>query len=68
LKYTLYIDESGDFESNRVEWVLFGMLFSDSYDKCEKVFTNKFRAIPYDLGLRSIKNFHLTEFNLIPLP
>ncbi len=62
MNYTLYIDESGDFESNRGEWVLSGMLFSDSYDKCEKVFTNKFRAIPYDLGLRSIKDFHLTEF------
>jgi len=62
MKYTLYIDESGDFESNRGEWVLSGMLFSDSYDKCEKVFSNKFRAMPYDLGLRSIKDFHLTEF------
>jgi len=62
LNYTLYIDESGDFESDRGEWVLSGMLFSDSYDKCEKVFTNKFRAMPYDLELRSIKDFHLTEF------
>lgn len=62
MNYTLYIDESGDFESNRGEWVLSGMLFSDSYDKCEKVFSNKFRAMPYDLGLRSIKDFHLTEF------
>jgi len=62
LNYTLYIDESGDFESDRGEWVLSGMLFSDSYDKCEKVFTNKFRAMPYDLGLGSIKDFHLTEF------
>jgi len=62
LNYTLYIDESGDFESNRGEWVLSGMLFSDSYEKCEKIFSNKFRAMPYDLGLRSIKDFHLTEF------
>jgi len=62
LKYTLYIDESGDFESNRGEWVLSGMLFSESYEKCEKVFSNKFRAMPYDLELRSIKDFHLTKF------
>jgi len=65
LKYILYIDKSGDFESNRGEWILSGMLFSDSYEKCENVFANKFRAMPYDLGLRSIKDFHLTEFRRV---
>jgi len=62
VKYTLYIDESGDFESSRGQWVLAGLLFSDSYENCESIITNKLNSMPKRLGLRSIKDFHLTEF------
>lgn len=62
MKYTLYIDESGDFETQRGQWVLSGMLFSESYDNCEKHLTNKFKGLPKELGLKSMKEFHLTEF------
>ncbi len=62
MKYTLYIDESGDFESKRGQWVLSGMLFSDTYENCEKFLTSKFSDTPKKLGLKSIKDFHLTEF------
>jgi hypothetical protein len=62
MKYTLYIDESGDFETPRGQWVLAGVLISDSYADCEKMLTNKLIDMPKELGLKSIKDFHLTEF------
>ena len=36
MKYTLYIDESGDFQSPKVQWVISGVLFADTYENCEK--------------------------------
>ncbi len=62
MKYTLYIDESGDFETQRGQWVLSGLLLSDSYDNCEKELVNKFQKLPSELDINSIKDFHLTEF------
>jgi hypothetical protein len=62
LRYTLYIDESGDFQSPRGQWVLSGVLFSESYENCEKFLTSKLSDMPKNLGLKSIKDFHLTEF------
>jgi hypothetical protein len=62
MNYTLYIDESGDFISDRGQWVLSGMLFADSYDNCERILTNKLENMPLEFGLKSIKQFHLTEF------
>lgn len=62
MKYTLYIDESGDFETERGQWVLAGVLIADDYDSCEKYLNRKFRNIPESLGVNSIKDFHLTEF------
>ena len=62
MKYTLYIDESGDFESQKGQWVLSGVLLPDLFDRCEKKLSDKFKLIPKDLGLNSIKDFHLTEF------
>ena len=62
MKYTLYIDESGDFETQRGQWVLSGVLFSDTYENCEKLLINKLSSIPKQLGYESIKDFHLTEF------
>ena len=62
MKYTLYIDESGDFETSRGQWVLAGLLISDSYANSEKLLTNKLSEMPRQLGLKSIKDFHLTDF------
>lgn len=62
MNYTLYIDESGDFESQRGQWVLSGVLFADSYEICEKFLVEKLKSSPSELGLKSIKQFHLTEF------
>jgi len=62
MKYTLYIDESGDFETQRGQWVLSGALFSDTYENCEKLLINKLSSVPKQLGCDSIKDFHLTEF------
>ncbi|MDT0602002.1 hypothetical protein [Thalassotalea castellviae] len=62
MKYTLYIDESGDFESQRGQWLISGVLFSESYRVCENTFTTKFKSAPAELNLKSIKQFHLTEF------
>jgi len=65
MKYTLYIDESGDFETQRGQWVLSGVLFSDTYENCEKLLINKLSSVPKQLGCESIKDFHLTEFRQI---
>ena len=46
MKYTLYIDESGDFETQRGQWVLSGGLFSDTYENCEKHLINKLSSVP----------------------
>jgi len=62
MNYTLYIDESGDFESQRGQWVLSGVLFADNYENCEKFLIEKLKSSPFELGLNSIKQFHLTEF------
>ena len=61
MKYTLYIDESGDFETPRGQWVLAGLLISDSYANSEKMLSNKLSKMPKQLGVKSIKDFHLTE-------
>jgi hypothetical protein len=62
MNFTLYIDESGDFETQRGQWVLSGLLLSDNYENCEKYFNNKFKDLPKKLDVKSMKSFHLTEF------
>ena len=75
MKFTLYIDESGDFETERGQWVLSGVLFSASYDKCELQLNNKLSVLPNELTkskdlfgvegsskIRTMKDFHLTDF------
>jgi len=62
MNFTLYIDESGDFESNRGQWVLSGMLFAESFENCETHLTNKLKIMPKELGVKSMRDFHLTEF------
>jgi len=61
MNFTLYIDESGDFETARGQWVVAGVLIADNYTNCEKFLTNKLQLLPRQLGLRSIEDFHLTE-------
>jgi hypothetical protein len=65
VNYTLYIDESGDFETQRGQWVLAGILFSETYENCEHHLIKHFKSMPSKLNIRSIKNFHLTEFRKI---
>lgn len=62
MKYTLYIDESGDFESQKGQWIISGVLISASYEECEEKLNTIFSNMPSELGLKSIRNFHLTEF------
>lgn len=75
MNFTLYIDESGDFEKQHGEWVLSGVLFSASFDECEAQLNNKLSSLPAELtrlkdslltketqNIKSKKDFHLTEF------
>lgn len=62
MNYTLYIDESGDFESQKGQWIISGVLFQEKYDEIESVLKNKFHNMPEELNLKSIRDFHLTEF------
>lgn len=62
MNYTLYIDESGDFQSERGQWIISGVLFSEKYENCENILKSKFYNTPNELNLTSIKDFHLTVF------
>jgi hypothetical protein len=62
MEYTLYIDESGDFETSRGQWVLAGVLLEKNYENCERILNTGFSKLPAELGLKSRKQFHLTEF------
>lgn len=62
MNYTLYIDESGDFQSPKGQWIISGVLFREKYEECEKILDNKFHTMPEELHLKSIRDFHLTEF------
>lgn len=62
MNYTLYIDESGDFVSERGQWLISGILLADTYENCEKFLKSTMSNVPKELDLESIKQFHLTEF------
>lgn len=62
MNYTLYIDESGDFISEKGQWLISGVLFADTYENCERFLKSTMSNAPRELGLESIKQFHLTEF------
>jgi hypothetical protein len=62
MKYTLYIDESGDFESDRGQWLISGFLCNADYRESSLALENVFRSLPSKLGVNSIHDFHLTEF------
>ena len=54
MNYTLYIDESGDFQSQRGQWIISGVLFQDQYDECESILKKKFKNMPEELNLKSM--------------
>ena len=62
MNFTLFIDESGDFETQRGEWVIAGVLFAESVEIVNKKLNTKLSNLPNQLGLKSIKDFHLTDF------
>jgi hypothetical protein len=62
VKYTLFIDESGDFESNRGEWLISGALFEGALQEINQALNTQLKGLPSELNVRSIKDFHLTEF------
>ena len=51
-----------NFESQKGKWVLSGVLLPDLFDMCENLLSEKFKLMPRNLDLKSIKSFHLTEF------
>jgi len=61
-KYTLYIDESGDFETNKGEWLVGGVLFASDVDSTDQLLHEKLTPLIKEFGLSGIKDFHLTEF------
>ena len=62
MKYTLFIDESGDFESSRGQWLISGFLCSAELSTSEKALEDACQVLPSKLGVKSIRDFHLTEF------
>src|SRR5690606_4696100 len=60
-KYTLFVDESGDFESNRGEWVLSGALCKAPFAAAEKQIGNVAAAIPAKYGLAERKDLHMHD-------
>jgi hypothetical protein len=62
MNFTLFIDESGDFESSRGEWLISGVLFEGEKSLVDQKLTQKLKDLPKQFDLSSIKDFHLTEF------
>ena len=60
MNYTLFIDESGDFLTQRGEWVIGGTLFEGNLEEVEKKFTAI--SFPRNFEPVHIRQFHLTEF------
>ena len=62
MKYTLFIDESGDFEAQRGQWLISGFLCNTDYAESSKALDKVLNKLPGKLGIKSISDFHLTEF------
>ena len=65
MKYTLFVDESGDFgESNRTTpWVVGGVLCPLSFKDAERKIGNRLNPIPSQHGLSGRGEMHRTELN-----
>lgn len=62
MNVTLFIDESGDFESQRGEWLISCVLFEGALKEVTNTLNVKLAEISKIIGVNSIKDFHLTEF------
>ena len=60
MKYSLFIDESGDFHKSK-EWIVSGILCPFDKDIAEKNLKKTLGYIPKQSGLSSHKKLHLTE-------
>jgi hypothetical protein len=60
MKYSLFIDESGDFHQSK-EWIVSGILCPFDKNIAEKNFNKTLGYIPNQVGLSSHKKMHLTE-------
>lgn len=62
MKYTLFIDESGDFKEQKGQWLISGFLCNAGYEESTKALDKVLNRLPDKLGIKSISDFHLTEF------
>jgi hypothetical protein len=62
MKYTLFIDESGDFKEQKGQWLISGFLCNAGYVESTKALDKALNNLPEKLGIESISDFHLTEF------
>ncbi|MGE4502512.1 MAG: hypothetical protein AB7D03_06555 [Thiomicrospira sp.] len=62
MNYTLFIDESGDFENQRGEWLISGALFKGTLQDVNQTLKTKLKDFPKEINVNSIRDFHLTEF------
>ena len=60
-KFTLYLDESGDFTTKSRPWIIGGLLIGESFSGAEKVMTKVFKDFIRKYNFDSIEDFHLTE-------
>lgn len=65
MNFTLYIDESGDFESSIGQWVISGFLVEGSHKQVDKKLNGLYQNFPKKNNVDSIKSFHLTDFRRI---
>jgi len=61
MNYTLYIDESGDFESLDRPWLVGGLIIATSFKESEQLLSNLVNPLMIQYDLNSQKDFHLTE-------
>lgn len=61
MNYTLYIDESGDFESLDRPWLVGGLIIATSFKESEQLLSNLINPLMTQYNLNSQKDFHLTE-------
>lgn len=62
MKYTIFIDESGDFTTDKGKWIISGFLCVSDYDSSIKSINDICKNIPEKIEVQSIKDCHLTEF------
>jgi hypothetical protein len=62
MKYTLFIDESGDFKGQKGQWLISGFLCNAGYEESTRALDKVLSKLPEKLGIKSVSDFHLTEF------